>query len=156
VTQDITPFRDRATVPAKRRVTESSFTPEIAERIAAEMADGRTLVAICRDPGMPAARTVRDWARGDVQGFQAIYARARELQAHAVAEMVLQDARDATDPQLGRLQMDAAKWYAAKLLPKVYSDRVAVDAKFELEETRTADEIAASVAARQARLMIEK
>jgi hypothetical protein len=156
VTQDITPFRDRATVPAKRRVTESSFTPEIAERIAAEMADGRTLIDTCRDPGMPAARTVRDWARDDVGGFQAVYQRARDMQAHAVAEQVLQGARDATDPQLGRLQMDAGKWFAAKLLPKTYSDRVAVDAKFELEENRTADEIAASVAARQARLMIEK
>lgn len=131
-----------------------SYTPDIATRVLSGLEAGETLAAICAAPGMPRPATVRLWAREDVQGFQAAYALGKEMQAHAVAEGVLQGARDATDAALGRLQMDAAKWFAAKLLPKVYGDRVAVDAKFAVEESRSREEILVDIAARTARLGI--
>jgi hypothetical protein len=130
------------------------YSRELAEEIVLQMAEGMTLIEICKAPGMPTTRAVRAWARDDKDGFQEVYKRAREMQAHAVAEMVLQDARDATDAGLGRLHMDAGKWFAAKLLPRVYSDRVAIDAKFELEDNRSASDIATAIAIRQARLAI--
>lgn len=49
------------------------------------------------------------------------------MQAHAVAEKGYHDALIAEDAQKGRLAFDAAKWFAAKLAPKVYGDKAQVD-----------------------------
>lgn len=130
------------------------YSREIAGEILARMGDGETVTAICRDPRMPNRRLVMEWARDDRDGFAPRYRAARELQGHAVAEEVLQGARDATDANLGRLRMDAGKWFAAKLLPRIYSDRVAIDQTIELAESRSTADIAASIAVRQARLAI--
>jgi hypothetical protein len=40
--------------------------------------------------------------------------------------MAVEAAVDATDAQLGRLAMDALKWHASKLLPKVFGDKTEV------------------------------
>lgn len=101
----------------------STYTPEIAAEICRRLGGGESLLAICRDEAMPSDVTVRRWALEDVHGFSAQYARAREVQAHAVAEMAVADAETARDPQLGRLAYDARKWFAGKLLPKVYGDK---------------------------------
>jgi len=60
-----------------RRLT--FYDPEIAERVLAEVARGRTLTDICRDDGMPAYDTVRRWAAMDRRGFAARFAHAREI-----------------------------------------------------------------------------
>lgn len=51
-------------------------TPLNAERILRELSTGRTLVDVCRDDGMPAYATVRDWVRDDRHGFAARYREA--------------------------------------------------------------------------------
>jgi hypothetical protein len=56
----------------------SLYTPAIAERILAELSNGRTLTAVCRDPGMPSSTTVRQWAVEDRDGFAARYARLKQ------------------------------------------------------------------------------
>lgn len=72
-------------------------------------------------------RRIREWALEDE--FAPLYARARELQAHAVAEQVMALAAEATPANYNaiRVQVDAAKWMAAKLAPKHYSDRQQVE-----------------------------
>jgi hypothetical protein len=61
------------------------------------------------------------------EDFRGQYARPRETQAHNLAEQAVEAAFTAPDPQQGRLRFDALRWYASKLLPKVYGERVEVE-----------------------------
>lgn len=122
----------------------SKYTLEIAEAICERLAAGESLNAICKDEGLPAEPTVRRWALDDVEGFAAKYTRAREQQADALAEEIITiaDADPATLLQGGegdtrividsaavahqRLRVDARKWFASKVAPKKYGDKVDV------------------------------
>lgn len=83
---------------------------------------------------MPNSSTVRRWlakasspdAPDIYVEFRAQYARAREDQADALADEILDEARSANakNAHAKRLLVDALKWRAAKLRPKVYGDRV--------------------------------
>jgi hypothetical protein len=46
----------------KGRGRPSLYTPETVERICDRLADGESLKAICRSPGMPSERAVLGWA----------------------------------------------------------------------------------------------
>ena len=39
----------------------SLYSPELLDQIVERLSAGEPMAQICRDPGMPAARTVRDW-----------------------------------------------------------------------------------------------
>jgi hypothetical protein len=56
--------------------------------------------------------------------FRDQYARAREVQADVLADEILDIADDSSDPAKARVQIDARKWLAGKLRPKVYGDKV--------------------------------
>ena len=64
---------------------KDELLPEICERLA----EGEPLAQICRDPHMPAARTVRGWALDDPE-LSAVIARARALGFDAIAEDCLE------------------------------------------------------------------
>lgn len=101
---------------------------EAQAHICAQIAVGRSLVSICRDDeGMPHYSTVMAWRVEDAS-FDENYARAREEQADYLAEEIIEIADKATDANLARLQVDARKWKAGKLKPKVYGDRLNLDA----------------------------
>jgi hypothetical protein len=117
----------------------SDYTEELADRICERLADGETLLAICRDDGMPSARQVRRWALDDVQGFGKRYSRAREIgylemgdEVLAVADDKAADTYIDTDGnrrpdhaavQRSKLMVDTRKWLLSKCLPKIYGDR---------------------------------
>lgn len=101
----------------------SDFTPEMANTICERLADGESLRAICEDDNMPGRSTIRQWLAAHPE-FALQYAHAREEQAHAYADMVVEAGTTATDAGLGRLKMDALKWAASKLNSKAYGDKV--------------------------------
>lgn len=125
----------------------SGYTKTIASAICARIADGESLRKICLDADMPGRRTVLDWLDDDAHAdFRAKYARAREAQADFHADEIIEIAdisrigkkittkADGTEEivtadmvERARLQIDARKWYAAKLAPKKYGDRQAID-----------------------------
>lgn len=128
----------------------STFTREVADRILAELKDGRTLRAVCRDEGMPSESTVRTWAVEDMDGFHAQYTRAREIGYMAMADELLDISDDGQNDwmqreaeenegwtangehlQRSRLRVDTRKWLLSKALPKVYGDKVDVTSKGE-------------------------
>jgi hypothetical protein len=130
-----------------KRGRPSVYTQDVADEICLRMAEGESLRAICRTPGMPLASTVRKWVVQDMQGFFQQYARAREAQAHALAEELLEIAdngsndwmqrNDPNNPgylengehlQRSRLRVDARKWLTSKILPKSYGDKTEVEA----------------------------
>lgn len=105
------------------------------------------LKRICREyPELPHESTIRLWKINNANFF-ALYARAKVDQADCFAE----DCIDISDESKGdtkinangdevfdgeyvaraRLRVDTRKWMAAKLLPKLYGDRVALEQKEE-------------------------
>ncbi len=120
----------------------SDYTPEKAAEICAQLADGKSLRTICLAEDMPSKTSVFRWL-AEHESFRDQYARARESQADALFEEVLDIANT---PLLGvetvtkadgsvetregdmlghrRLQVDVRKWMAGKLRPKVYGDKL--------------------------------
>lgn len=117
---------DPTNLPARKFGRPSLYSEELASLICERLAGGESLRAICREVGMPGGETVRRWLRDDEQ-FRAQYARAREAQADFYVDEIIAIADSAEDPVKGRLQIDARKWIASKLRPKVYGERLEVE-----------------------------
>jgi hypothetical protein len=102
----------------------SRYTAQIASGICA-LAEGELLTDISAERGMPTRGTLYRWAER-IPGFGSLFAYAREMQAHAVAEKGVKMAAAATaeTSPADRLRFDAYKWFAAKLLPKVDGDKM--------------------------------
>ena len=117
------------------------YTPKVAVDICTRLAEGESLRAICMDNAIPARSTVLGWLfDGEHEDFMDQYARAREAQAEARADEIVDIADDVTGDfttdkdgkaivdhehiQRSRLRVDARKWIASKLLPKRYGDRL--------------------------------
>lgn len=116
----------------------STFSKATADLICQRLGDGESLRRICKDESLPCIDTVMKWL-GDFPEFSAQYARARELQADTMFEMVAEIAHDGaadwTMTKFGpvvdqehisrsRLRVDTLKWQASKLAPKKYGDRL--------------------------------
>lgn len=84
------------------------------EEILERLADGESLVSICRRVGMPDRRTVQRW-QDDDEEFDAAVTRAREAGMFVRAEAAVEAAKAAPDAALGRLAFDAERWYVGKL-----------------------------------------
>jgi hypothetical protein len=119
------------------------YTDEIAEEICSRLAKGESLNSICNDEHMPAESTVRLWALEDAHGFTAKYARARELGYLRLADelvdisddgrndwMTIRRGKDKVEVvnreavERSKLRVETRKWILAKMLPKVYGDKV--------------------------------
>lgn len=116
----------------------SLYTPEIAASICARIAEGESVRTICLSEDMPSIGTIFNWL-ADKKEFLTQYTRAREMQADKYVEEIIQIADDGTNDTYeiegnavtnhdviarSRLRVDARKWYASKLAPKKYSDKV--------------------------------
>lgn len=125
----------------------SSFTAKTGDTICARLAAGESLRGICRDDAMPDASTVFRWLSGSdetLTSFREQYTRAREIQAHAFVDEIFEISDDGSNDwmarqgkddapgwtlngehiQRSRLRVDSRKWFASKVLPKIYGDRV--------------------------------
>ena len=109
----------------------NTYTPEIGEAICERMVDGESLRSICKDTKMPHKATVLRWLKDGTgaEDFCAQYARARELQADTLAADIIDIADNAIQATVNqdRLRIDARKWYAAKMRPRVYGDKTILE-----------------------------
>lgn len=120
----------------------SSYTQELADKICAELGQGRSLRTVCKPDDMPHISTIFNWFRTQPQ-FLEQYTRAKEESADAMAEDVLDIADDGTNDymtitkggheyevvnnealQRSRLRVDTRKWLMAKMKPKKYGDKL--------------------------------
>ena len=148
-----------------------AYNQETADRICERLAAGESLRAICQSPDLPAESTIRLWALNDTNGFAAQYARAREIQAHVLAEEII-DISDTTQEgvettvkadgttetkhgdMLGhrKLRVDSRKWYLSKVLPKVYGEKLELAGVVNVKTTPadlSDDDLAAIAAGRK-------
>jgi hypothetical protein len=136
----------------KKTGRPTSYTARVGETICDRIAEGESLVSICRETGMPAYRTVMGWLTKGEEGqetytaFAHNYARARENQAERYAQEVIEIADTETDWNRARVRIDARKWAAGKMLPKRYgTDRIehagdaAAPLRIVIEEVRGGD-----------------
>ena len=137
----------------------SLYSDVLINRICQRIAEGESLRSICNDKEMPGRQTVLDWLDdASNTGFRAKYARAREEQADLYAAEIIEIADDSSGdvvqtengPKLdsefaarSRLRIDARKWYASKLAPKKYGDKLAIEAEIA---QLTPDQVAARLA----------
>jgi hypothetical protein len=108
----------------------SKYSAALAKAICTRLAGGESLRKICKSEGMPSITTVLSWATGHTveaneADFPKQYAIARATRSELYADEIVDLADDKdVDPQRSRLQVDARKWVASKLLPKTYGDKV--------------------------------
>lgn len=102
----------------------STFTEEVANEICRCILEGESLRKICGEDEMPDRTTVLRWL-DEREGFAAKYARARELQADYMDDLILEaaDAADEDNAAAQRVKIAAYQWRASKLKPKRYGDK---------------------------------
>ena len=138
-----------ATTPAKRAEAQKPtprrvFDQKIADIICIGLSEGMSLRQILKADTtgvLPAQSTVYEWLLRQ-PSFAEQYARAREEQADTNADEILEIADehppeytdekgrtslDVTYIQWQKNRIEARKWTAAKLRPKKYGDRVALE-----------------------------
>lgn len=120
----------------------SKYSEAHADSICEHIASGKSLVSWCQaEEGRPSYTSVMRWLEAN-EGFREKYARARTDQADFLAEQIIQIADDGLNDTYqdeegnvrtnqdviarSRLRVDARKWYASKLAPKKYGEKVAV------------------------------
>lgn len=131
------------------------FDQAIADAICEKIADGESLRSICLSPDMPSKTEVFRWlGAAENAAFRDQYARAREAQADALFDEIQDiaddgsndyttkerpdgseyDVFDAEHVQRSKLRIETRKWMAGKLRPKVYGERLAIDAQHTFSE----------------------
>jgi hypothetical protein len=130
---------------------QTVYTQEAADEICRRLAEGETLRQVCRSEHLPGESTVRNWVADDREGFSAQYARAREAGYVRMAEELLEIADDGSNDwmerensdgssvtvvdhehiQRSRLRVETRKWILAKALPKIYGEKIQIDARHE-------------------------
>lgn len=125
-------------------MAKSTYTTAIATTICEQLIEGKSLRQICEQPGMPNKATVLRWLADEKRAvFRDQYARAREMQAEAIADEILEIADDGRNDwmeivgkegdtvgwrvngeavQRSRLRVDSRKWLLSKMLPKKYGE----------------------------------
>ncbi len=117
---------------------------EVRDTICNRIAEGQSLLQICRDEGMPTKKAVMKWLNDPkYASFVHQYAKARELQAEHLFDEMLDIADDGSNDwheietksgrlidvidheaiNRSRLRIDTRKWYLSKVLPKKFGER---------------------------------
>ncbi len=121
-------------------------TNELEDDILSRIACGESLRGICAENGMPNISTVIRWLAAD-EDFARKYTRAREMQAEILADEMLDIADNDKSDRIdikdkdgniirteqnnvavarSKLKLEQRRWWAEKLRPKVYGNKVAV------------------------------
>ena len=117
----------------KPPIRQSTYTTEVADKICEHIAGGGYATEMQRF-GFPSMTTINKWLNEN-EAFAAAYARARQARAETFAEQIVEIADTCEDPAKGRLQVEARKWVASKLFPRMYGESQRVEVQHTLSET---------------------
>ncbi|MES2352087.1 MAG: terminase small subunit protein [Pseudomonadota bacterium] len=152
----------------------SKYSQKYADAICARLSAGDSIRTICKDENMPTQSTVYLWLAAE-PGFSEQYARARETQADCLADEILAISDestmkatrlvdgvaqeydvpiDAVGVARNRLRADSRKWYAGKVAPKKYGDKLAIGGAEDLPPVKlmSNDALETKIAELQAKL----
>jgi hypothetical protein len=109
-----------------RKYDRDAITRDVFGRISL----GDSVKGACKAYGIR-VDVLHDWVRDDDR-LAVAYARAREMQAHALAERAIAISRkaygrDTAGVAAARLEVDTLKWYVSKIAPRLYGERVMVE-----------------------------
>lgn len=128
------------------------YSPEIAKEICDTIAcTAKGLRKLCAEnPHWPAFQNIHIWCQKYPE-FRELYARAKVSQVEWLVEDALEIAYDGSKDSYvddkgnerqdhewvarSRLKVDTIKWFASKLAPKIYGDRIHVDTKSDTSES---------------------
>lgn len=136
---------------------QQQYGPEVRAQVLKDIMAGKSLRAISEQEGMPAPATVVEWVKSDT-AYAEQYARAKEVQAHLMAEEIISISDESgadviLDPATGkwavngevvaraRLRADSRKWLLSKMLPKVYGEKMELEAKVKHEGPVTVEHV---------------
>jgi hypothetical protein len=110
------------------------LTPELADEICELVAQCVPVARICAMEGMPNKATLYRWKRDNAE-FSDKYARAREDRADArqdeMDDIVQRMLAGEIKPDAARVAIDAIKWQMGKEKPKIYGEKIQIDARHE-------------------------
>jgi hypothetical protein len=138
-----TPIRAILSDVPKKPGRPSKFTPELSNKICELTATAHSLEQICQKLKLHHS-TIAKWQAENPE-FSADYARAREAQGDYMDSKVLTEAQNCTNENYlaTRVRIDAYKWRAAHLRPKVYGDKTQIDANVTMSWASIVEEVAA-------------
>jgi hypothetical protein len=121
----------------------SKFPDEVWELVLERLAQGKSLRSACKGEGMPRHHTVLFRATHDHE-FAERYADARRVGYLILADEILDISDDGTNDYTedergrkvvdkdhiirSRLRVDSRKWLVGKCMPKIFGDRVSLEA----------------------------
>ena len=136
-------------------------TNELEDDILSRIACGESLRGICAEDGMPNISTVIRWLAAD-EDFARKYTRAREMQAEILADEMLDIADNDKSDRIdikdkdgniirteqnnvavarSKLKLEQRRWWAEKLRPKVYGNKVAVGGSDDMPAIKTSQQL---------------
>ena len=127
----------------------SIYNATIARKICEQLMLKKSMREISEDPRMPSLRTVVRWlADPKLADFREMYYYARRVQAELRVDEIFEIADDSANDwkpvhnkdgdlvdwkpdneaiQRSRVRIDTRKWFAAKLVPRIYGERTEID-----------------------------
>lgn len=119
---------------------KSSYTPKIAQDICERIASGKSLVSVCKKLKLTYS-TVTRWLE-QFEEFRTKYALAREAQADYLADEIIDVADNCKlHPDDKRVRIDARKWKAGKMKPKVYGEKIELSGGFKLTHEQALEQL---------------
>lgn len=103
----------------------TDYSDELAARICEWIAGGKSLRSFTREPDTPDLSTITRWIVRHEQ-FRTQYVDAREAAGYAHADRIadivesLLDPEGDLDPQRAKIAIDAEKWTAERMAPRVH------------------------------------
>ena len=132
----------------RHRVPSRIYSVQVATKICEEIMKKRSLMDISKDPGMPSKPTICRWlADPRMAEFHEMYYRARRVQAELYIDEIFEIADDSEHDwkptfdkegnvngykpdneaiQRSRVKIDVRKWYASKMMPRIYGEHLDV------------------------------
>ena len=143
------PLTFRSPEGTQVRIGKRQYTPAIARKICERIMRLESLKQICKDQRMPSMMTVTRWlADPRLADFREMYYYARRVAAELRVDEIFEIADDTSDDwqeqtdrdgnfikmvpnneaiQRSRVRIDTRKWFAAKMVPRIYGERIEHD-----------------------------